>query len=346
MNTISQSEPHWSDKTKFTIAPSIAADDNTPKVGDTEEGRGFSAFGDDGLNFGDFIDIINPLHHIPVIGAVYRKMTGDALGSASKVLGSSLFLGPLGTISALANILVNEATGKDVTEHAIAFFENTDADQHKAASISTKSIPFNAATTSTNISFSSRELTQNTNSDKPINPVTAWAMAETSYRQSASDQISTADNTTYEHPHMYKNIFSDTKTIVVTEWARTETSFRKAAFEAAPSSKETTKPLTTQATAKNSLNTLTAVNNNLSANKNLSIAHEPPKLKIHSHHTTKNVADVYARQQSMTIRRAILATKNLPASPAPGAIATEGGWFSDTMLSALEKRNDGGKPVQ
>ena len=30
-----------------------------------------------GLSFGDLLDVINPLHHIPVIGAIYRKLSGD-----------------------------------------------------------------------------------------------------------------------------------------------------------------------------------------------------------------------------------------------------------------------------
>ncbi|MBT5013959.1 MAG: hypothetical protein HON02_05865, partial [Rhodospirillaceae bacterium] len=40
-------------------------------------GDQFHAFGADGFTFLDFLDIINPLQHIPVVGSLYRDMTGD-----------------------------------------------------------------------------------------------------------------------------------------------------------------------------------------------------------------------------------------------------------------------------
>jgi len=33
-------------------------------------------FGDDGLTFGDILDVINPLHYISVISTIYRNLTG------------------------------------------------------------------------------------------------------------------------------------------------------------------------------------------------------------------------------------------------------------------------------
>ncbi len=50
----------------------------------------------DGLGFADFLDIINPLHHLPVIGSVYRKLTGDTINPAMKIAGGALFGGPIG----------------------------------------------------------------------------------------------------------------------------------------------------------------------------------------------------------------------------------------------------------
>ena len=40
-------------------------------------------FGADGFTFDDFVDIINPLHHVPLIGSLYRWATGDTNGSAT-----------------------------------------------------------------------------------------------------------------------------------------------------------------------------------------------------------------------------------------------------------------------
>ncbi|MEO0412891.1 MAG: hypothetical protein AAF221_13745 [Pseudomonadota bacterium] len=49
-----------------------------------------------GFSFGDFIDMINPLHHIPVVGQVYRAVTGDQISDTARMAGGGLFAGPLG----------------------------------------------------------------------------------------------------------------------------------------------------------------------------------------------------------------------------------------------------------
>jgi hypothetical protein len=75
---------------------------------------------DDGFSFGDVIDIINPLQHLPVIGTLYRKITGDTMGSFSGVVGSTIFGGPLGAIGSGINLALKESTGKDLTENAMS----------------------------------------------------------------------------------------------------------------------------------------------------------------------------------------------------------------------------------
>ncbi len=89
----------------------------TPEgIEDTTEGE-WSVFGDDGFTFGDLIDTINPLQHIPVVSTIYREQTGDDIAAAPRVIGSTLFFGPLGIIGALANIAIEESTGKDIGAH-------------------------------------------------------------------------------------------------------------------------------------------------------------------------------------------------------------------------------------
>jgi len=77
----------------------------------------FSFFGDDGFSFSDLIDIVNPLQHIPVVSTFYRETTGDEISAAPRMMGSTLFFGPLGFASALANVVVEENTGMDIGEH-------------------------------------------------------------------------------------------------------------------------------------------------------------------------------------------------------------------------------------
>ena len=42
---------------------------------------------EEGLSFGDFLEIINPLQHIPVVSTLYRMVTGDEIGVRSASAG-------------------------------------------------------------------------------------------------------------------------------------------------------------------------------------------------------------------------------------------------------------------
>jgi len=64
------------------------------------------------FTFHDFLSIINPLQHLPVIGTLYRAATGDTIKTPEKIAGDTLYGGPLGGISAVADALFQESTGK------------------------------------------------------------------------------------------------------------------------------------------------------------------------------------------------------------------------------------------
>ncbi|MDQ6959648.1 MAG: hypothetical protein Q9M27_01365, partial [Mariprofundaceae bacterium] len=77
------------------------------------------------FSFRDIIDAINPLQHIPIISTIYRKLTGDSMGYASRIVGDTLFGGVFGSfisglVSAVANVFMDAATGKDIGEHMVA----------------------------------------------------------------------------------------------------------------------------------------------------------------------------------------------------------------------------------
>jgi hypothetical protein len=76
----------------------------------------------DNLTFWDFLDIINPLQHIPGISSLYRAVTGDEIGSVAKIAGSTLYGGPLGAASSLIDVAVDASTGRDIGEHALNVF--------------------------------------------------------------------------------------------------------------------------------------------------------------------------------------------------------------------------------
>lgn len=90
------------------------------------EDDAFSFFGDDGFSFSDLIDIVNPLQHIPVVSTFYRETTGDEISAAPRMMGSTLFFGPLGFASALANVVVEENTGMDIGEHMTSWVTPND----------------------------------------------------------------------------------------------------------------------------------------------------------------------------------------------------------------------------
>jgi hypothetical protein len=87
-------------------------------------------FGKDGFSFRDALDIINPLHHVPVVGTLYRALTGDELAPGSRILGGTLFGGIGGFVTALANAIVEDQTGSDIGDKVLAFFQG-DAPPHQ-----------------------------------------------------------------------------------------------------------------------------------------------------------------------------------------------------------------------
>jgi hypothetical protein len=77
-----------------------------------------------GNSFIDFVkgvaDVVNPLQHIPVIGAIYRHMTGDEINPLARLAGDTLYGGPIGAAFAAADIACQKTTGRDMGETMIA----------------------------------------------------------------------------------------------------------------------------------------------------------------------------------------------------------------------------------
>jgi len=91
------------------------------------------ALGHDGTSageftFGDFLDIINPLQHIPIISTLYRELTGDEISPHARIMGDTLFGGPMGFVSSIAGVLYEEVAGEDPGETVLAFFTGEDAE--------------------------------------------------------------------------------------------------------------------------------------------------------------------------------------------------------------------------
>lgn len=78
------------------------------------------------LGLGDLLDALNPLHHIPGIGALYRKVTGDEIAPAAKVVGGTLYGGPIGLVSGLVNAVIEQVNGAALDETALAYMFGDD----------------------------------------------------------------------------------------------------------------------------------------------------------------------------------------------------------------------------
>lgn len=112
------------------------------------EGRAFTKEGDAEAFFDTLLDIINPLQHLPVISAIYRDITGDAISAPARLIGGFLFGGPIGAAGAVANIAVKDVTGSDIGKHAMTLFSDEEtvptsqlADESGSAGLATKRQP-------------------------------------------------------------------------------------------------------------------------------------------------------------------------------------------------------------
>jgi hypothetical protein len=90
-------------------------------------------FGKDGIGFKDLLDIVNPLQHLPVVGTIYRALTGDALAPGSRILGGTLFGGIGGFVTSLVNAVVENETGSDFGDKALALFQGDAAPEQRLA---------------------------------------------------------------------------------------------------------------------------------------------------------------------------------------------------------------------
>jgi len=65
------------------------------------------------MTVADFFSIINPLQHLPLVGALYRDLTGDTIKPGARVLGGMLFGGPIGMVGGAFNAAIESDIGTD-----------------------------------------------------------------------------------------------------------------------------------------------------------------------------------------------------------------------------------------
>ena len=83
--------------------------------------------GDEDMSFWDFLDVINPLHHLPVVGDLYREMTGDTIKPSAQVAGGMLFGGPFAMVTGVYGAMVEQTSGQGVGGTLVAALTGDEA---------------------------------------------------------------------------------------------------------------------------------------------------------------------------------------------------------------------------
>jgi hypothetical protein len=95
------------------------------------------------FTFHNLLSIVNPLQHLPVIGTLYRAITGDKIATPEKIAGDALYGGLWGAVSSIADTAFEAVTGKDFGDTVLALF--TGSSDKPAAAVAAAS-PATAST--------------------------------------------------------------------------------------------------------------------------------------------------------------------------------------------------------
>src|SRR5690348_17165865 len=87
-----QEEIAVSDVAAVAATPPTAAPPASPSSGPL----GLSLWSHGGFSFKDLLDIVNPLQHLPIVGSIYRYLTGDEPAAGTRIIGDALYGGPIG----------------------------------------------------------------------------------------------------------------------------------------------------------------------------------------------------------------------------------------------------------
>ena len=69
-------------------------------------------------------NVVNPFQHVPVIGTIYRAITGEHLDPVEKIAGDTLYGGLWGAVSSVADVAFESITGKSFEDTALALFKS------------------------------------------------------------------------------------------------------------------------------------------------------------------------------------------------------------------------------
>jgi hypothetical protein len=283
------------------------------------EGSGFNPFGEDGFSFLDLIDVINPLQHIPVIGTLYREMTGDTIDPLPRIAGSTLFFGPVGAAFSTANVLLEETSGADLGDHVMAMLRDEDSTTNTAA------LTNNAAEGQPKgVSVIAQQpAAAGTDAETGIDdPVTSWARAELAYRQGLAQDQAAARSSVKTADASSDLSWTKSSLVIADKPAATPELNTQAPIQSVPDVARFIDALDTKHRAVN----LAALDQaGLTSEKNIPGSAAPK---------AKRITEAY--QAASTLPASPVASRADPA-PFAGAAAAGGGWFSTNLLETFDR---------
>ena len=113
---INRASPQVAKKNWETPIPNGIQENEVPDTGTVD------------MDFWDFVDIVNPLQHIPVVSTIYRELTGDTIKGVSRIVGDGLYGGFIGLVTGIGSAIIAETTGKDPGEHVMAMLTGSDSE--------------------------------------------------------------------------------------------------------------------------------------------------------------------------------------------------------------------------
>src|SRR5579863_9460136 len=106
----------------FSLSPAQASGNATAAPSNSGATASNSGTQKEGF-FHHLLDVINPLQHLPVIGTIYRAITGEHIGAVEKIAGDTLYGGLWGAVSSVADVALEGITGKSAEDTVLAWFK-------------------------------------------------------------------------------------------------------------------------------------------------------------------------------------------------------------------------------
>lgn len=88
---------------------------------------------DEAFGFGDLLDMVNPLQHLPIVGYLYRELTGDDIKPVAKIVGGGLYGGFAGAAVGLVDTAITYETGKSLTGNVVLFVTDGDGPSYRSS---------------------------------------------------------------------------------------------------------------------------------------------------------------------------------------------------------------------